>query len=460
MTDQCSFWGNAGHLQYVSEALRQKYSEDELHIRLPKANTGNNTYDGIETGAERVTQEIENYLEEFRQQGVTIRKFSAVGYSLGGLVARYAIGLLDSRGWFEKGKLEPVNFTTFASPHLGVRSPYEGARYRFYNAIGSNTLSVSGQQLFLNDKFRDTGRPLLAVLADPQAIFMKALAKFKNRILYCNITNDRSAPYYTTGISLTDPFSDLDALTLKYMPGHAPNLLDATRPASIKPMEEELPSLFTRLSDRTSSFISSAPQVGLITILTPIALTVFLVNAGIQSVRSQQRIKLHEGANFRIPLLAEKVRSTMEGAFEELQPRPRTQRSLTGSSMTRPHLNVPQADDPSSSASSSSATSTTTNPSSAPSPSPSEAYFQGTLLQTSTILPSDPDLPCTQSLSLHPEQISMISNLDAVGFRKFRVHITQVRYSHAAIIVRSPTRKGLQEGKVVVGHWVDSQFEL
>jgi hypothetical protein len=45
---------------------------------------------------------------------------------------------------------------------------------------------------------------LLEILADPESIFIKGLAKFERRTLYTNIVNDRSAVYYTTGISKTD----------------------------------------------------------------------------------------------------------------------------------------------------------------------------------------------------------------------------------------------------------------
>jgi hypothetical protein len=65
-----------------------------------------------------------------------VKKISFVAHSLGGLVARYAIGRLyepNNRSKFSAGKsrddvehsegliagLEPMNFITFASPHLG-----------------------------------------------------------------------------------------------------------------------------------------------------------------------------------------------------------------------------------------------------------------------------------------------------------------------------------------------------
>lgn len=130
------------------------------------------------------------------KNGTKIKKLSIVGYSLGGLVARYTIGLLYSKGWFKR--IKPVNFTTFATPHLGVKTPLLGVQYTIFNFLGSRTLSASGRQLFQIDTFRDTNRPILSVLADPESIFMLALAQFSHRVLYANIVNDRSAPYYTT----------------------------------------------------------------------------------------------------------------------------------------------------------------------------------------------------------------------------------------------------------------------
>lgn len=78
---------------------------------------------------------------------------------------------------------------------------------------------MSGRQLFTIDSFRGTGRPLLSVLADRDSIFIRALSKFKNRVLYTNIVNDRSAVYYTTGVSRIDPFTKPDAVKINYLKG-------------------------------------------------------------------------------------------------------------------------------------------------------------------------------------------------------------------------------------------------
>lgn len=88
----------------MAEALRAKHPEETLHILVAKRNSGSFTYDGIELGGERVCQEIEEEIEKLAKNGQEIKKLSLVGYSLGGLIARYASGLLYSKGFFEKVK--------------------------------------------------------------------------------------------------------------------------------------------------------------------------------------------------------------------------------------------------------------------------------------------------------------------------------------------------------------------
>ena len=82
----------------IAKCLRTQYPADELHILVAKRNSGSFTYDGIELGGERVCAEIEEELQAIAERGGKIRKLSVVGYSLGGLVARYAVGLLDAKG--------------------------------------------------------------------------------------------------------------------------------------------------------------------------------------------------------------------------------------------------------------------------------------------------------------------------------------------------------------------------
>ncbi|RLL96045.1 hypothetical protein CFD26_100629 [Aspergillus turcosus] len=91
---------------------------------------------------------------------------------------------------------------------------------------GARTLSTSGRQMFMVDEFRDTGRPLLSVLADPNSIFIKALAKFRNCSVYANIVNDCSTAFFMTALLTTNPFQDLENMDVNYVNGYAPVVID------------------------------------------------------------------------------------------------------------------------------------------------------------------------------------------------------------------------------------------
>lgn len=450
-------------MSYIESTLRAHYAEDRLHILSAKGNSGSFTYDGIELGAERVTQEIETFLEDLERRGRQVEKLSIVGYSLGGLVARYVIGLLYSNGWLSK--IQPVNFTTFATPHLGVRTPILGVHSHFWNILGSRTISTSGRQLFMIDSFRDSKRPILSVLADPNSIFIQALLKFKNRVLYANITNDRSAPYYTTSISRTDPFKNLDKLDINYLPAYSPIILDPSASFSSKNLSPSQP-LYTRLTTTGQNLVNGLPFA----VLMPVGVVVFLVVAGFQSVRSQQRIRLHESGgagislgSYRIPLMIENARNAVGGAIENLTPNheddeaeeeqeqanhSKNERNAVGGAienLTPNHDNneaeqeQEQANHP-------------------------QNYHPTKDLYNNEKAPYPPNplknpSPSTPTLALTPTQFAMIDHLNAVGFRKYRVHIHNVKHSHAAIIVRSDTPR-FDEGKVVVRHWLEKEFEI
>lgn len=429
-----SLWGNPEHLAYIASALRDKHPKDRLHILVVKSNSGNFTYDGIETGAERVTHEIEETIAKLENDGSNVKKLSMVGYSLGGLVARYSIGLLYSNGWFDR--LEPINFTTFASPHLGVRTPILGYQSHLWNLFGSRTLSMSGRQLFGDDTFRDTGRPILCLLADPSSIFMQALSRFKHRTLYANIVNDRSAPYYTTFISKIDPYINLDDININYVEGYAPNIIDPANPVSLKPHVPP-PTVLGQIAGTSQSLLNNVPFYAAMTIFVPIGATAYLINAGIQSVRSHNRIKLHESGqagvglgNYRIPLLIENARSAVGGTFGSMNGKPEyhaagTDASSDSSSECRDEKGIPN-----------------------------QGSFSTDLKRTPSS--KQPKFP---SLNLSSDQLEMIENLDQAGFKKYAVHIQKVRHTHAAIVVRMKQSR-FDEGKVVMKHWLDEEFEI
>ncbi|KAJ4993313.1 lipid particle protein [Stagonosporopsis vannaccii] len=426
-------WGHPDHLKYLTTSIKERYPD--LDVLVPKSNSGSFTYDGIELGGERVANEVEARLEELKQNGHTIKKFSITGYSLGGLVSRYAIGLLYHRGVFEQ--IQPVNFTTFATPHLGVRTPLRGYTSHVWNVLGARTLSASGRQLFAIDKFRDTGMPILAVLADPNAIFIKALAQFKNRSLYANIVNDRTVTYYTAGISQTDPYVKPDDVKINYVPGYEEVIIDGENPVSPKP-QEPIPALVQRLTASTRTVFTRVPLFMFLVIFIPIGTTLFLCNSAVQSIRSQQRIRLHEAGGagietdrYRVPLMLNAARREVEDMFE----------------------NVNNAHEQEYLGSDSEELASPTQPTS-----PRFEHKNPVADIEATRETKAGSALHFPALALRQDQFKMIEALDNVGIKKHPVYIHNHRHSHAAIIVRMD-KKSFDEGRIVVKHWLDN-FEV
>ncbi|KAI1389867.1 DUF676-domain-containing protein [Hypoxylon trugodes] len=412
-------WGNPNHMKNVAKQLRETHSEDKLYILVAKRNSGSFTYDGIERGGERVCLEIEEELESIRNRGGNITKISIVGYSLGGLVARYAVGLLEMRGIFRE--VEPINFTTFATPHLGVRTPLHGFHNHIWNVLGARTLSMSGRQLFLIDEFRDTGRPLLAALADPESIFISGLKRFKRRILYANIVNDRSVVYYTACMSRIDPYANLNRIEPNYLKGYEDVVLNPIKPISLVNKKSEPMTVSRKLNYLRNRWMFA------LAVFLPIGVVAFLLNAVVQTFRSSKRIRLHESGlagiqieNYRSPIWLKELRGTVEDAYESLN-------NQQEEAYIRPWDNDNRYGRLES----------------------SEArILQRERRNSSSQFPT---------LSLALSQFTMIDELDKLGWRKYSVWIHNVRTSHAAIIVRTDSER-LKEGYVVLRHWLKEEF--
>lgn len=124
----------------VGSADDWKFAAQQFVRRMPhkvivhrsQCNSATQTFDGVDLMGERLANEVLSVVEQRRG----VKKISIVAHSLGGLVARYAIGRLYERNISIKSPvgnsrnegerlegliagLEPMNFITFASPHLG-----------------------------------------------------------------------------------------------------------------------------------------------------------------------------------------------------------------------------------------------------------------------------------------------------------------------------------------------------
>ncbi|KAE8877765.1 hypothetical protein PF005_g22034 [Phytophthora fragariae] len=129
------------------EIFRSQFQADELLLHTGESNATSffQTYDGVDQGGERLADEIQQLAAKMPK----LQKLSMIGHSLGGLYNRYCIGLLLSRGFFDN--VEPVNFVTLATPHLGIRRPRRGATNVVFNALMPKIFSRTGAQLTLID---------------------------------------------------------------------------------------------------------------------------------------------------------------------------------------------------------------------------------------------------------------------------------------------------------------------
>ncbi|KAJ5493236.1 hypothetical protein N7539_001982 [Penicillium diatomitis] len=439
-------WGNASHLDYVASAVKERYDEDSVYVHCAQNNSGHWTYDGVEVGGERLVHEIEETLDRLDQKGYQIKKLSIVGYSFGGLVSRYAIGLLHASGWLDK--LEPVNFTTFATPHVGARTPLKGTLGDIYNTLGSKTVSRSGQQMFMVDTFRDTGRPLLSLLADPSSIFIQGLKRFRNRSVYANIVNDRTVLFYTSAISKTNPFEDPEKVRINYAKGYDDVIIDLDNyllPDKPKQSDAAEPSQFWK---RIKKNAYQVPLWIVVALVVPPAITIFFANAAVQTFRSQRRIRLHsEGKNglrfgrYKVPLVVQNVQHVMEEAYETV-----------GAHQEPDYLSATEEDERSKSAVPEQQTKFEGQDRSG-SDSALDEESSGDAHEGKHLLGHQPTLALTE------DQFGIVDSLNEVGFRKYCVYIHNHRHSHAAIIVRS-RKDGFNEGKMVMKHWLDHEFEV
>lgn len=170
--------GSAADWKFAAEQF-VRMLPDKVYVHCSECNRAKLTLDGVDVMGQRLAEEVLELIKHKPE----LRKISFVAHSVGGLVARYAIGVLyrppvgakptdssdnspleNSRGTIVG--LEAVNFITVATPHLGSRGnkqvPFllgvtslEKVAGRVIHWIFRRT----GRHLFLTDD--DEGKPPL-----------------------------------------------------------------------------------------------------------------------------------------------------------------------------------------------------------------------------------------------------------------------------------------------------------
>ncbi|THH18061.1 hypothetical protein EW146_g2881 [Bondarzewia mesenterica] len=232
-------------IQEVKGIPSQESSDGvQLQVLLAETNKDAHTYDGIDWGGERVAQEICDEIQRIENEGKKVTRFSITGYSLGGLLSRYVIGILHRREVFKT--ITPVNFNTIATPHIGLLR-YPSFWSRLSSTLGPTLLSRTGEQFYSIDRFSEKGRPLLDVMADPEWPFYQGLALFSHIRIYANAVNDITVPYITAAIEQRDPFHDhkTSGLQIEFDKKYSPVVTSWTLPDTA-PTPPPKPRLFTR----------------------------------------------------------------------------------------------------------------------------------------------------------------------------------------------------------------------
>ncbi|GLC40467.1 hypothetical protein PLESTB_001261800 [Pleodorina starrii] len=198
---QHGLWGSPEDVAFLEQYL-QHNGWLTLNAR---SNSARCTFDGADVCGDRLAAEVVAHVQRLAAGGVTVTHISFAAYSFGGLIARYAVGKLLAGGFFSV--VAPVNFLTIASPHLGCWEHPSSMSHLAYNSLLPWTLSRTGRQLLLADRWLEPeGLPLLAAMARPDLAFHAGLAAFRKRVLLADIRSDRTVPYTTAAITAVNPY--------------------------------------------------------------------------------------------------------------------------------------------------------------------------------------------------------------------------------------------------------------
>ncbi|CAG8567307.1 13061_t:CDS:2 [Funneliformis mosseae] len=385
-------WGNHSHLQYLVERFEKKHSHN-VHILNSKNNSSAYTYDGVDVCGDRL---IYTEVKSLQDKTFKVTKFSIVGYSLGGLISRYAIGILYKRGFFKTVK--PILFTTFATPHLGIRREDDKTFTKITNWVSTTLLSKTGEQLTFMDKYEED-EPILLTISRPDKIYFKALSAFKYRTLYANVRNDRTVPFWTAAISEVDPFDNVEELKIS----------------------EKIP--FMKMLTNQSKKVARYLLVGLaIPIVLPLWIVFILSTITIQGILSRRRVQ---------KILASKAKNEVYDSNHEISVRTTSlEEDAVEAAMNIRNFLTP---------------SSPTTPNSANSLLPSINPLEN-FTTTSSEFPH---------VQLCNDQRKVFANLNQLTWEKYAVYLDAFN-SHAAIVMRNSLQT---KGKEIIKHFVNEIFK-
>ncbi|XP_059437095.1 putative lipase YDR444W isoform X2 [Corylus avellana] len=213
---------------YVEAELKKRLGRNFL-IYASSSNTYTKTFYGIEGAGKRLADEVMQVVQKTQ----SLKKISFLAHSLGGLFARYALAVLYMPLGLSSGEpddpasstvensqtacssrrgmiagLEPINFITLATPHLGVRGRKQlpflfgvPILEKLAPPLAPIIVGRTGSQLFLTDGKPERPPLLLRMASDCEdGKFISALGAFRCRILYANVSYDHMVGWRTSSV--------------------------------------------------------------------------------------------------------------------------------------------------------------------------------------------------------------------------------------------------------------------
>ncbi|KAI3460115.1 hypothetical protein Pfo_016778 [Paulownia fortunei] len=255
--------GSAQNWRYAAKQFVKAYPNDVI-VHCSESNSSMLTFDGVDVMGKRLADEVISVVDRHPN----LQKISFVGHSLGGLIARYAVAVLyrqdlirkpgEENGEYGRDEsqrssleaklrgniagLEPVNFITSATPHLGSRGHKQvPVLCGFYTmekvaSRASWLLGRTGKHLFLSDY--DDGKPplLLSMSNDSEDLkFISALQSFKRRVAYANARFDHLVGWSSSSLRRRNELPKRRSLTknAKY-----PHIVNEEKSNAANPQEE------------------------------------------------------------------------------------------------------------------------------------------------------------------------------------------------------------------------------
>ncbi|XP_024365990.1 uncharacterized protein [Physcomitrium patens] len=193
---------NAGPRDWddVKEVLQSELGSKFL-IHASSSNPTFQTFVGVDLAGKRLADEVRQIV--WTNPG--LKRISFVAHSLGGLFQRYAIANLYNARDSTIAGLEPVQFVTIATPHLGMRGskslPMAFGVTVLEELAAIFTVGRTARQLFLSDGELNEPPLLLRMATDcSDGCFISALRAFKMRVAYANVDYDQMVGWRTSSI--------------------------------------------------------------------------------------------------------------------------------------------------------------------------------------------------------------------------------------------------------------------